>query len=33
MLSQETARSEVNIGYKVCDEASYTSDSVLPPKI
>lgn len=33
MLSQETAPGEVNIGYKVCDEAFYTSGSVLPPKI
>lgn len=33
MLSQETALGEVNIVYKVCDEASYTSGSVLPLKI
>lgn len=33
MLPQETALGEVNIGYKVCDEASYTSGSVLPCKI
>lgn len=32
MLSQETALGEVNIGYKVCDEASYTSGSVCLPK-